>query len=162
MTNLRILAEKSLARSVILDSGRLRFRASGSSMLPVIRPGDILVVHRRELHEVRQGEIAFFFCYDRMAVHRVVLKSPALLITQGDTHFSPDPPVTAENLLGVVVFIDRNGKVFAPAPRPSFVSRWTAAVLRRSDFAVSVWLRVYSLLSPTQLKILASGSTAVR
>jgi signal peptidase I len=157
-----IVAKCDLTVEVLRESGVLRFGASGSSMLPAIRTGDVLVVHRREIQDVKPGEVAFFSCYDGVAAHRVVSKSEEHLITQGDANPSPDPSVTAENLLGVVVSIERGGKLFAPALRPRLLTRAMAAVLRRSDLATRVWLRFYRLFSSSFLKIVAPSLTASR
>lgn len=145
-------AKCALAAKVLRESGSLRMLATGSSMLPSIWPGDVLIIQKREIQQIATGETAVFFPNGRMTVHRVVSHHGSFLVTQGDSVPQPDPPVTAENLLGVVVSIERDGKVFAPALRPGLLARWTAAVLRRSDFAVGVWLRVYLLFNPTPLK----------
>jgi hypothetical protein len=158
-TAIRSLTQHQLAADVLLVSGRVRFRATGSSMLPAVRPGDVLEVHRREIHEVKCGEVAFFSCYGGVAAHRVISKR-GLLITQGDSVPCPDPPVTAENLLGAVVAIERDGKVFAPELRGGLVARCTAAVLRRSDLAMRVWLHVHSLFMQSNLKIASPSLTA--
>jgi hypothetical protein len=153
-------AKCDLAAEVLRTNGSLRLRAWGSSMLPSIWPGDVLVIQKRELRQVAVGATAVFFPSGRVTAHRVVSHHGTFLVTQGDSVPQPDPALTAENLLGVVVSIERGGKVFAPALRPSLLARGTAAVLRRSDFAVRVWLRVHLLFSPRPLKIVSPSLTA--
>lgn len=118
-------------------------------MLPAIRPGDILVVHRREIQGVQPGEIAFISCYDRLVAHRVKGaagdRSRGVWVTQGDAVPSADPPVASEHLLGVVVSIERDGRSFAPPLGPGLSDRFIAAILRHSDFALRIWQRVYRL-----------------
>ena len=132
-----------LATELLRVHGSLRLRATGFSMLPAIQSGDILFVHRCAIHEVRPGEVAFFSCYGGVVAHRMIARMQECMIAQGDTVPSPDPPVTAENLLGVVVSIERDGKSFAPPLRPDLFSRLTATLLRRSHFALRVWLKVH-------------------
>jgi signal peptidase I len=141
--------KSDLAAEVLRSSGTLRLRVSGSSMLPSIWPGDVLVIRRREIGQVRPGETAFISSHGRLVAHRVKAVQGAAakeyLITQGDTVPSPDPPVTAENLLGVVVTIERHGRSFAPRLRPGLAARVTAAVLRRSSRASKILQRAYAL-----------------
>ena len=127
--------------------GKVRLRATGSSMLPEVRPGDVLVIHRRELSEIRLGDIAVFSCYGGVAAHRIILKEAGSCTSQGDSVPCPDPPVTAENYLGLVVSLERAGTSLIPCPRPGVLSRFTAAVLRRSDLATRLWLAGWRLIS---------------
>ena len=153
-------AKCDLAAEILRTNGSLRLRAWGSSMLPAIWPGDVLVIQKREIRQVAVGETAVFFSSGRVTAHRVICHRGTFLVTQGDSVPQPEPALTAENLQGVVVSIERNGKAFAPALRPALVARGTAAVLRRSDLAVKVWLRVHLLFSPRPLKIVSPGLTA--
>ena len=153
-------AKCDLAAEILRESGKLRLRATGSSMLPSIWPGDVLVIQKRELKQVTAGETAVFFPGGRLTAHRVVSHHCTFLVTQGDSVPQPDALVTAENLVGVVVSIERGGKLFAPALRPGLVARCTAAVLRRFDLATRVWLRLHLLFSPTSLKIVSPNLTA--
>lgn len=155
-------AKCALAAEVLRESGTLRLRATGSSMLPSIWPGDVLNIQKREMKEIAVGETAVFFPSGHVTAHRVVSHSGNFIVTQGDTVPQPDPPVTAENLVGVVVSIERSGKVFASALRLSLVARWTAAVLRRSDLATRAWLRVYLHFSAPSVRIVAPSLTASR
>jgi hypothetical protein len=116
-----------LAAETLRNSGYLRMRATGLSMLPAVLPGDILHVGRCGIDHIRTGAIAVFECYGRLVAHRVVkpvieaqnsrnmLKllsisprgfafSPAAnltrtLLTRGDSLPAPDPPVTEAQLL---------------------------------------------------------------
>lgn len=155
-------AKCDLAAEILRESGNLRLRATGSSMLPSIWPGDVLIIQKREIEQVAPGETVVFFPNGRMTAHRVVSHHGSFLVTQGDSVPQADAAVTAENLSGVVVCIERGGKMFAPARRPGLLARCTAAMLRRSDLAVRVWLRVHLLFSPTPLKIVSSNLTAVQ
>jgi signal peptidase len=166
INELRGLAQNELAAQTLRDSGKLRFRATGSSMLPAIRPGDILAVHRRQISEIQPGDIAFFSCNGGVVAHRVISKGQDVLTVQGDSVPSIDPAVIAENFLGLVLSIQRDGKSFVPSRRPGVLSRFTASVLKRSDFAMrgwlAVWIRIRSLrnTSNTQLQTVHTSLTA--
>src|SRR5437763_11389848 len=103
-----------LAAETLRTSGFLRLRATGSSMLPAIWPGDILDIRRCRIGVVRTGEIALFECYGRLVAHRVIGRQGSALITQGDTLPAPDPQVTEAELLGTVFMIRRGRRQFRP------------------------------------------------
>lgn len=134
-----------LAAEVVRLFGAASFTLNGVSMLPILRPGDRLTVQSADLAIVRPGQIVQFSLWGRLVCHRVIRHCGSHLMTQGDIVPSPDPPVTAENLLGVVVSIERHGRSFVPPLRPGLASRFTAAVLRHSLFPLRVWQRVRSL-----------------
>lgn len=112
-------------------------------MLPAVRPGDVLVVHRRDLREVQPGDIAFFSSRGGVVAHRVKFTNAHCLTTQGDSLPQPDPAITMQNFLGVVVSIERDRHFFVPSRRRGMLSRFTAAILRRSDFAMRMWLAAW-------------------
>jgi signal peptidase I len=120
-----------LAAETLRSSGKLRARATGSSMVPALRDGDIVHIERRGIDAVRVGQIAALECYGRMVVHRVIRKTPAskpsALLTRGDTVLAHDPPISS--LLGVVVAIERNGRAFTPVERLTRIGRIFSIVL---------------------------------
>ena len=58
-----------LAVEVLRSSGAIRLQALGTSMLPSIWPGDVLLIQRRELGQVRPGDTAFFSCHGPFPVN---------------------------------------------------------------------------------------------
>ncbi len=65
-----------LAGDVLRSSGTLRLQVSGWSMLPAIRPGDVLVIHRAGSEDVSKGDIVLFSRDRRLFAHRVVSIKP--------------------------------------------------------------------------------------
>lgn len=76
-------ARISLFIDLLNRLGEARFRATGSSMLPSVRPGDILTVHQCEMRDARVGDIALFTRDSRLFAHQVVAHSDGNLVTQG-------------------------------------------------------------------------------
>ena len=61
-----------LAAEVLRSSGELRLRVNGSSMLPAVWPGDLLLVSSREATEAQPGDIVLFKRKGGLVAHRVV------------------------------------------------------------------------------------------
>ncbi len=140
-----------LAAEAVRSLGELRFRATGSSMLPAILAGDVLWVRRCGLDEARVGDVVVFARDGRLFAHRVVSRSAGSLITQGDTIPTPDPSVSASELLGKVYSVLRHGKPVPAAMQRTVAGRMTALLLRRSTLVGRVLTRLYSLPPRTGL-----------
>lgn len=139
---------ESVKRELLAETlrlhGRARLRVQGSSMLPALRPGDVLEVERRAPAQVDAGTIILYQRGQRLFVHRVLRKEAesGALVARGDRLSRPDPAVRAEELLGEVTWVERGGRGFAPARRAG----WSAALLRLasrfSDLPAGLLLRL--------------------
>lgn len=100
----------------VLSSGaRLRFRARGFSMHPLITDRDILIVEPVDVDRLRVGDILLFrSATATVLAHRLIHKetgpSRSLLIMRGDARPCPDQPVSPDHVLGQVVAIERQGR----------------------------------------------------
>ncbi|MGA2436177.1 MAG: S24/S26 family peptidase [Bryobacteraceae bacterium] len=138
-------AKCSLAAEVLRSSGRLDLVAAGASMLPSLRPGDGLTIHRAHFDEVSPGDIVYFVRDGRPFVHRVVRRDGDELVTQGDSLADEDPPVTSGQILGRVMAVRRGRASFAPPAAPSRRERLLCSLYRRSHWAGRIALRWYEL-----------------
>jgi hypothetical protein len=133
-------AKCDLASEALREFGSLRFAATGSSMLPSIWPGEILVVERvrddKDKDHLRVGTIVLVGREGRLCAHRVTAVPDRYgdphWITQGDAQPAPDRPVTTSELLGRVTHVIRRGKLIALPARLSAVETLIAKVVRRS------------------------------
>jgi len=102
-----------LSNEILSKGSYLRFRAHGGSMSPFIRDGDILEIKPAEVSEIQLGDVIFYRTESRVAAHRVIRRVPGngkvSLITKGDSSPTSDKPLHAEDLLGKVVTVERNG-----------------------------------------------------
>ena len=103
------LSQKILDRGVFL-----RFQAKGYSMFPAIKDGDILKVKPFKIKEIKLGEVIFYrTAGKRMVAHRVIKKifqnDKLVLRTKGDFNINYEY-VTLEDVLGLVIAIERNGR----------------------------------------------------
>jgi signal peptidase I len=131
-----------LIGDVLQLSGRARVCVSGSSMLPSIRPGDILLVQRTELHEAAPGDVVLFAREDRLIAHRVISQDCnngiPYLLTCGDLLDSNDSPVFANELLGRVTSILRGQSQISS--RLTLPRRLISIFFMRSQFLTRCWL----------------------
>lgn len=117
----------------------VRFRATGDSMLPFVRDGDVLLV--REASRPKLGEVILAKATpDRLVAHRVIRiidvnGQPAYLV-KGDTLVKPDGVLTLPSIVGRIVGVDRSCKG---------LHRFTAA----DRFLGLLW----STISPVRLQI---------
>ena len=100
------LAIESLRRS-----GRLRFRAQGTSMLPTIRPGSQVEIGHASSDQISAGDIVLTKTRSGLRLHRVVeIGAGSLVVTRGDNHLHNDEPCRAQDILGRL-------RLVGPAPR---------------------------------------------
>jgi signal peptidase I len=137
-------AVADLVSEVSRRFGEVRLRVSGTSMLPHIRPGDLLVVHRCAFEDVRLGDVLLFRVGQRLFAHRVAAKDrrPAadLFITQGDALMDQDPPVSSANVIGRVTSIQSRKPTMGDGFRNS-VPRTIYAMAARAYKAIRARLR---------------------
>jgi Peptidase S24-like len=131
-----------LVSEVLGLSGRARVRVFGSSMLPSVLPGDILIVHRKEIARLAPGDIVLFKQEDRLFAHRVVSQHNReeipCLVTCGDSLAENDPPVFPHELLGRVTSIIRGTRQMDP--RATLFGRLTSILLRNSHLLTRCYL----------------------
>lgn len=125
------------------------FRANGSSMLPSVRPGDILTVRQCHAREVRIGDIALFTRDSRLFAHRVVAHSDGRLVTRGDAVAATDPPVTESEFLARVVSVTRAGCEVPVSADHSMSGRLITQLVRRSSLASRIIQRGFHLQQRT-------------
>jgi len=107
--------------------------ASGTSMLPLIHEGDmLLVVHH--VRRWRRGDVMVFRSPDGLIAHRVLhikrTGGQTVLLTKGDNAPRIDPPVVASQIVGRVVRIDKaNGVTIDITAAPWQMLGWLLALL---------------------------------
>jgi signal peptidase len=168
-----------LTADVLRSHGQCRLQVSGSSMLPTLWPGDMVLIEKRPVSQLSVGDIVMYERHGRFILHRLIglpenlpeafssssSSSRAFLVTRGDFMPHDDLPVPADRVLGVLAGVRQGmwrgvqrdvqgtkGWVAIPQ-RVSKRSRWVAAVLRRSSLLLRLLLRVrawWEFVDPTQ------------
>jgi signal peptidase I len=134
-----------LAAEVAGQFGGVRLRVSGTSMTPAVRPGDVLAVEKASFSQVDTGEIVVFARDGRLVAHRLVAKTECHLITRGDRTRRNDSPVSVAEFVGRVTDVERGGTPVQARKRPSIAQQAIARVLRFSDRATYLYLRLAAL-----------------
>src|SRR6266481_8117254 len=94
---------------------RVRFRPRGSSMHPTIKDSEVVAVEPVEPVEIARLDIILYLTVRGPIAHRVVRiekrgENAASFITRGDASTSCDEPVEADQVIGRVVSVERDGR----------------------------------------------------
>ncbi len=129
------------------SSRKLHLKSIGFSMLPVIWPGDELVVEPVAGRGVAKGDIVLFRSGSRLVAHRVVASNSknSMVHTQGDALSQSDPPVPGAEIVGRVSFIVRDGKSIELAKTARLPERAAAAFFRSSPVVARVVASVHAV-----------------
>lgn len=121
------------------DNRNVRFYR-GSSMAGTFRPGDCLTMAILTLEELKPGDIVIYRARNHGGeedelVHRIVASALDGLVARGDNNPGVDTTlVTAENLMGRVTRVERNG-----ITRPVRGGRLGLLHARLFRFRLGVW-----------------------
>ncbi|HEV3307402.1 MAG TPA: C25 family cysteine peptidase [Candidatus Sulfotelmatobacter sp.] len=106
---------EALSRELLNSGLSVRFEARGASMSPCIRDRQIVHVTPVIVSKLRKGDIVLTKGHSGFRVHRLVVTdhSKNLFITRGDCGQQNDPPVSGDQILGIVVAKEvKLGKTF--------------------------------------------------
>jgi signal peptidase I len=129
-----------LVADVARISGKVQLRVTGTSMVPTLWPGDIVVVHRCEPSELLPNSVVMFRRCGRLVVHRLILRTADQIVARGDALSWPDDPVGVSDVVGRVEFAIRNGR--RVDLKGSLWSRVVAFVLRHSEWCARLFLQL--------------------
>jgi signal peptidase I len=147
----------NLVSEAVRAAGRVRLRVSGMSMVPAMRPGDLITVERADAAEIAPGEIVVFARSGRLVAHRVMgitahpdsansgNQSEKLFQTRGDCSRRKDPIVRGSELLGRVIQIERGGGRMQPVAALEKAPQGISRLLRMSGRAARLYVRLSSL-----------------
>ena len=105
-------AFKSLLQVVLEKKVPFRVQATGNSMSPFIRAGDIVVISPILGYPPHRGEVVAYLSprSEAVIIHRIVRKVGPQYFIGGDNSLEPIEIVAEERLLGRVQVVERKGK----------------------------------------------------
>ncbi|MFH2219772.1 MAG: S24/S26 family peptidase [Pseudomonadota bacterium] len=101
-----------LLQTVLEKGMRFRFQASGFSMSPFIKNGDVVTVYPLAECSPVIGDVVAFIRQNagKLVVHRLVREKNGSYLIHGDNTPGSDGLVGKSNILGCVKQVERNGK----------------------------------------------------
>lgn len=109
---------QEVCTGLLSEGYEVRFGASGESMHPTIRDGEMLTVVPVKARRVKRGDIILYRSGRGLTAHRVIRIERTELherafILRGDNCTTCDAPVQAAQILGRAVFVERGGREIA-------------------------------------------------
>jgi len=123
------LQKIELAAMLLRSGSAVRIRAFGTSMLPTIWPGDVLLIERRALDQLKCGDLVLVKQEEGIRVHRLLSNSGAHWMTRGDAMPQDDPPLRPTEILGRVAEIRGPKRVLTPSRQVRLMDRMVARLL---------------------------------
>ena len=143
------LAREELARKRS-DVALIRLRVSGSSMVPLIEPGDMVLVRHVNFEDLRRGDMILVEQGGTFLVHRLVAVHDHGVRTKGDNASHADVLVAPEDVLGRVVVVEKGNVLSLTSATPSAILRTGSAEPpkggRRIELGQGQWPMVNRLL----------------
>lgn len=138
----------TLAADVLRQSGHLRLRVYGESMLPALWPGDVVEIASCSLQDVRPGDIVLALRDQGFFLHRLVSQDTGGgFRLRGDSMPGSDPPFSPEALLGRLVHASNRGRsASAMFLGPGIAAKWSRALgmlLCHTSLARRIALRLH-------------------
>lgn len=106
----------ALSRDILRRGKSLRFQARGWSMRPFIRDGDFITISPVENSSLKTGDVVLYLgAGNQIVVHRIINKYKkerrVTMLIKGDAALGSAEKVDAQNVLGKVTIIERNGRL---------------------------------------------------
>jgi len=99
-----------LVREELAQGGLIRLRVAGHSMAPLVERGDLVLVQRANLEDLRQGDLVLVEQGGDFLVHRLVASDTHGVRTKGDNASYADQPLPPHDILGRVVAVEKGGR----------------------------------------------------
>ena len=102
---------RDLARELSESGQRLKLEVISPSMLPMLRPGDKIVVQNTGAESLEIGDVVIALRKGEFITHRLVGLGSKDCYTKGDNACYLDSPVKLESILGKVIAIEREDNI---------------------------------------------------
>ena len=107
-------AVPGLVKTRLYSGQTVRFHVHTNSMIPLIQPGDVLVVHKLGMEKPAPGTVVIVHTGRWWLAHRLLVwrssKDYTTIITKGDNCVRVDPDQQSSSIYGSVETIIREGR----------------------------------------------------
>jgi hypothetical protein len=134
-----------LMREVLAKGAVFQFRATGWSMTPFIKDGDVITIAPLKKERLSPGKVVAYIqsATGHLVVHRVIGRQGASFLIQGDNTFSrADELVCPQDILGCLIRIERQGRLVRLGLGPE---GFLIALLSRKGWLFSALSRLRAL-----------------
>ncbi len=115
--------------SSLAEGKEVRLRVDGTSMSPLLKPGDQVVLQRATPQQLQKGDLVVVRRQHDMVTHRLVHQNAGQWLTKGDNSRYPDLPALENQVLGKVIAIAKtNQTIDLQTTRWQFLNRWLASL----------------------------------
>ncbi|WLR49459.1 signal peptidase I [Halobacillus litoralis] len=98
---------------VLISKGRIDLPATGTSMYPLIREGDICRFVSLDYENLKKGDILLYQSdHGQLIAHRLIYKSGDSYLCKGDSNLGNDDWVYSDQLIGKMLYVSKNHKIF--------------------------------------------------
>lgn len=112
------------------DGMPLYFEIASDSMNPVLRKGDKVTAVKKDVSDLKVGEVVVFRQNSKYILHRIVKIDNFVVVTAGDNLRKYDPPISLFDIVGVVENI--------PVEKPKSEVRRFFRSLKRKLFKIFI------------------------
>ena len=121
----------------------LRLKITSRSMDPILRIGDHVLVQSTSPSLIRCGDLIVTRREDGYLTHRLLTVDEQGWYTKGDRNLLADAPIDASEIVGLVIAIERQGKLHYLRVRPQCwitrVQRWLGWQEIRCNSQLKAW-----------------------
>jgi signal peptidase I len=146
-----------LATMLLRSGGTIRIRAFGTSMLPTIWPGDIILIEGSACDRLARGDVVLIKREESIVVHRLINTDYPQWSTRGDAMPQNDPPVRPGDVLGRVREIHRGTRVIIANGQVRPHQRMLAWILCHSWLCRRAALRAHSVWRDRKVHQICEG-----
>lgn len=91
---------------------KFNLKVEGTSMLPILQPGDVLSLEKTGFARIRENDVALVIRGRQPMIHRVIYKTKNYLVTRGDHSMKSDGRIRPKQVYAKVVEIRRDSQKF--------------------------------------------------
>jgi signal peptidase I len=103
-------AALDLSEASLTTQGQLRLKVNSHSMVPMLRPGDQVLVQRVPVDILQRGDLIVTRRGNFYLTHRLVAVDELGFHTKGDRNRQADAPIGVQFIVGQVVAVERRGQ----------------------------------------------------